>query len=260
MERKILSLLALFFTASALAGGPAPMVAPAPAFVPDNGFYFGGHAGLGTFQAVDMTTNEVNGGVSSVTWGTSMQRSSFDFVWDVGFGYRMEGGFFFNVSYQDLGFRTLDFSTTLANGGGSNANQGAAEIDSDVYIANFFYEFTRAFDLSGRAMPYIGAGVGFSSNKIKDRHNDAATVAGVRVTYVTGHTDTEFAWDAAIGLHYYISPEFIVDLRYTFVYAGDVDFGDHIHDINFVQTGEVTGGETVPVRSNVFSIGLSHII
>ncbi|HYM30844.1 MAG TPA: outer membrane beta-barrel protein, partial [Candidatus Cybelea sp.] len=76
----------------------------------------------------------------------------------------------------------------------------------------------------GLFTPYVGAGIGFSANKVKDEKLSAAAVPGVTAT-VFGQERTSLAWDVTLGTAVRIADGFALDVGYRYIDLGKASLG-----------------------------------
>lgn len=88
---------------------------------------------------------------------------------------------------------------------GNPAGQG--KIESQSILFNVYYDFYNRT----RFTPFIGAGIGYSSN------HSTFTVYSIGNSPSSGkpetNTDNDFAWGASVGVKYEITPNWLVDVR-----------------------------------------------
>ncbi|MCB1827569.1 MAG: porin family protein [Coxiellaceae bacterium] len=257
---KWMLLVLCLFSLVAQAGGPAVPAAPVNVFDPEDGAYINANVGLMTMHGYDWsmpTTVFLAQGISTVQ---ITQKSTFDYTWGLAVGYA-DGDFMFDFSYHDFNFKTFETATTRVFGD-STMNYGLGRVTSYVYLLNGYYSLYHLFNMDDRTVPYLGAGIGWSENHMRYRISTLTNPDGARITLSNPPSKRNFAWRVMLGLRYYLTNDFFMDLRYSFLYAGDIDYGDTVIDI--VNGGQryrtIDGNNEYPFRSNMFTLGLTHII
>lgn len=132
----------------------------------------------------------------------------------VGVGYQINDYLRTDVT---LGYRGWYNASGDVAFNGSNIGLGA-DIDSTVGLVNAYYDVGHF----GRFTPYIGGGLGFSSNHV-DQTN--INVNGVNAAQVSGNTNTAFAWQAGVGTSIDIMPHLAFDIGYRYVDMGTAETG-----------------------------------
>lgn len=145
---------------------------------------------------------------------------------------------------------------TLGYRGGYNASGAilvgatpvgmSADINSTVGLVNAYYDIGR-FD---RFTPYVGAGVGFSSNRV-DTTN--ISIGGASVGNIGGDTHTSFAWQVSAGTGIELTQNLSLDVGYRFIDMGTAQTGD-----TAVVGGTTITGATIKgnLRANELQAGL----
>lgn len=103
--------------------------------------------------------------------------------------------------------------------GGVTTLSGNADINSTIGMINAYYDIGH-YD---RFTPYVGGGVGFSSNHVK-----SASVAlnGAGVGGIDGNTHTSFAWQLGAGTAINIAHGIDLDIGYRYIDMGTAQTGD----------------------------------
>lgn len=124
-------------------------------------------------------------------------------------GYRFHKNFRADVTVAYRGSYSVDKNTGVYNGG-ANTN-AKADLASTSYMINGYYDFAHFRHF----VPYVGIGIGISSNKL-DRVNLTNTTTGAVLGTVEGSTRSSFAWQATLGtaVHVVKGVMFDVGLRY----------------------------------------------
>lgn len=194
-----------------------------------------------------------------------------DFTRDIGsegfggvfIGYNWRPGLAFQFSYD---YRNGYDWTILA-----------AE-DSSLYSPDVYDRFTTSsikiqtflFDVIlkptvewGGFVPYVKGGIGIASNKIKrlqnidqpTRHNNHELTFNI---VTAGKTATSFAWDAGVGVDYFVNDKISVALGYRLVDAGALKTGTTYYESVASVKGRITPFETRHVFLNEVSIAATY--
>jgi opacity protein-like surface antigen len=86
-------------------------------------------------------------------------------------------------------------------------------------MLNGFYDF----DIGSALRPYVGAGIGFASNRVKDAHADRAAALGGGTVTVPGGRKTDLAWSLGAGVGYAIGPRMVLDVGYRYIDLGKIE-------------------------------------
>ncbi|SIS74027.1 outer membrane protein [Insolitispirillum peregrinum] len=119
---------------------------------------------------------------------------------DLTLGYR--GGY-------DINANTTQGGTTFNFKGDVSAITGMANVYVDVAKMGMF-------------TPYVGAGIGFSRNKVSD--TDITTTAGVNGS-LEGDTTTSLAWQVGAGVGIDVAPKWTIDVGYRYLDLGEAKSG-----------------------------------
>lgn len=211
---------------------------PAPVPIPDHAarWYLRADLGLGFASAdpsesgiiygQDWWTPEISG--TSTFWTEDDIEATF--TYGAGFGYYWSPNFRTDVTLEGRSERSLKIRGThhyivdppdglevLAE----TADTG--KIGSGIFLFNAYFDFLR----TGPLTPYIGAGVGFSMNKLKRDFTITGECSGctgsVTLRASDSTYDVAFAGALMAGLTYSISPVTMLDLNYRYLYIGSSD-------------------------------------
>ena len=142
------------------------------------------------------------------SWGASTGFGQGD-GFDVGVGMRFSPMFRLEAAYTDRRWN----NTFEVGGVKAPFTNWSAMLNA---YADLNFEAVRPF------IPYIGAGVGVSKNKVAGAD---VTVSGTTVGRLTGGSDNQFAWQAMAGISYYFSPYTALDVGYRFFDGGRATSG-----------------------------------
>jgi opacity protein-like surface antigen len=84
-------------------------------------------------------------------------------------------------------------------------------------MLNAYYDFNLTW---GR--PYVGAGIGFASNKIDSIVNSGGALGAFSAT-APGGTSTGLAWAVMGGISFPINPTLTLDVGYRYIDLGDIE-------------------------------------
>lgn len=231
--KRIVAVLGAAFVASLGGVGllqAADLPEPPPVYVPEpefGGWYLRGHIGISN-QRVDEIYNVLFETTTVVVEKKDFRPAG---ILGVGAGYQFNKWFRADVTAEhrfNSKFRGFDrYSGPPGNFG---TNDYDAKKSEWLFLANAYVDIATWKGFT----PYVGAGIGFSRNTIKDF---------VDVNAVTGGGGTggnyskwNVAWALHAGVGYEINPNFTVDLAYRFVHLGNARTKDIINfdGTNFV--------------------------
>jgi opacity protein-like surface antigen len=207
---------------------PPPPMSYAPPPVADfGGWYLRGDIGFSN-QSVQRLNNVLD--VNSLT---SDQRLGFDSggIFGLGVGYQVNNWFRADITGQYRGganFHGLDV-ITFNNGGlpGFGADTYSAKKSELLFLANAYVDLGTWWCIT----PFVGAGIGTSRVTISNFvDQNVGSLPGGGVGPGTAYADSaskwNFAWALHAGLAYKVSPNFTVELAYSYVNMGDGVTGD----------------------------------
>ncbi len=162
----------------------------------------------------------------------ALTSADIDDTWTIGGGV----GYYFNSHWRgDLTFDYRANSDVTAKhdfldewGAASITATHTAELSSFVALANLYYDFG---DRSGFS-PYLGAGIGFSVNRMGDRNitcwnNTANASCGADATGA-GDSNTDVAAAAMVGFTKALGSNLKLDVGYRYLYMGDAQSGNEM--------------------------------
>lgn len=126
-----------------------------------------------------------------------------------------------------------------------------ADITSWNLMANGYYDFPLAW-----GKPYVGAGIGWASNKIDDIVNSGGALGPLSIT-VPGGTKSGFAWALMAGVGIPLSPTLTLDIFYRYTDLGDIASDSGVASCAPVACpGATYSGAKGKLRANELMIGL----
>jgi opacity protein-like surface antigen len=204
-------------------------------------FYLRGDASLAWYRSPSMSEN-----------GLSLTNNSLGRAWAYGGGigwyvspnWRMDITVEHRGDASASGYLTVPGDTTLT---------GTREfsVNSNVALANLYYDF------SGRAgfNPYIGAGIGWSSNHA---HNGTAVETCGCIASIEDAGKSNFAWALMAGVTKELDHGFSLDAGYRLINIGGVHTGNLVQKTGAVVSGsDLTSGN---IYANEIRLGLRYDI
>ncbi|PPD01683.1 MAG: porin [Hyphomicrobium sp.] len=195
-------------------------------------------AGRGVYFRIDGGYAAYDDPVVSENGVFPLTEISADETWSIGGGVGMSlgGGFRGDVTYE---YRSpSEHSATLAVNGVPQAGVRTFDVESQVFLANLYYDF----DLGSRITPYIGFGLGFARNKtgvgnVEDlcgcdigdiesatkTHVAAAAMAGLSMKLRGGTTTVGSFKDGPVEID--TGRALFLDVGYRFLYLGEAETG-----------------------------------
>jgi opacity protein-like surface antigen len=132
-----------------------------------------------------------------------------------GIGYHINDHLRTDATISYRGWYKYEGSTTI----GSATLSGTADISSVVGMVNAYYDIGH-YD---RFTPYIGGGIGFSSNHVKSAD---LSLNGAGVGGIDGNTHTSFAWQLGAGTAINVAHGIDLDIGYRYIDMGTAKTGD----------------------------------
>lgn len=184
-----------------------------------SGWYLRGDIGM-TNQKVKEIHNVLF--PSTLVW---LDRGGFDsgMLWGVGIGYQFNHWFRADVTGEYRGkvaFKALDVVPNPDSPTGLQTNEYTASKSEWTFMLNAYVDLGTWYCIT----PFVGAGVGFSYNKIDHFRDVAVPVAGV--AFADSAAQWNFAWALHAGVAYKVNPNFTVELAYRYISLGDAMSGD----------------------------------
>ena len=216
---KRLTITAVFALASTSTYAADLSVPIMPQPVEVSGWYLRGDIGM-TNQNVGQLHQRYEDVISEQFTYTSKSFDSSPFF-GIGVGYYFNDWLRFDVTGEYRGRANLH-ATAFGNAGSIDNYQGSKSEFTGLLNAYVDLGTWR------RVTPFVGAGVGFSYNRIHDFYDTCASgqCAGV-ITGVADGTGTKWnlAWALYAGLGYQVTPGFTVELAYRYINLGDAQSG-----------------------------------
>ena len=132
-----------------------------------------------------------------------------------GIGYHINDHIRTDATLAYRGWYEYEGATTI----GATTLSGSADISSVVGMVNAYYDIGH-YD---RFTPYVGGGIGFSSNHVKSAN---LALNGVNVGGIDGNTHTSFAWQLGAGTAINVAQGIALDVGYRYIDMGTAKTGD----------------------------------
>ena len=125
-----------------------------------------------------------------------------------------------------------------------------ANIDTTSLFINSFYDFQPLTISNTSITPYVGGGIGISRNKM-----DITTqlTNGVPVSFIEGHTTSEFAYKFSAGTLLTLTEQLSLDVNYQYVNLGEFESSTAITGGNLQRP--ISGGE---IKTQELMVGLQY--
>lgn len=174
---------------------------------------------------------------------------------DVGSAFLITGGvgWRFNPSFRvdgTVGYRTgykVDASVPDGLGGTNNVK---SDVDSWNVMLNGYYDFNLSW-----GKPYVGAGIGWASNKSDDVVVTNPGFPGIALS-APGGTKTGFAWSLAGGVGVPLSSALTLDIGVRYTDLGKLATGPGPILVNGIPTGFTYSGASGHLRAWELTAGL----
>ena len=125
-----------------------------------------------------------------------------------------------------------------------------ANIDTTSLFINSFYDF-QPLTLSNTSItPYVGGGIGISRNKMGIT---TQLTNGVPVSFIEGHTTSEFAYKFSAGTLLTLTEQLSLDVNYQYVNLGEFESSTAITGGNLQRP--ISGGE---IKTQELMVGLQY--
>jgi opacity protein-like surface antigen len=211
MKRFILAAGALL-AASAAPASAAMWPLPAGTYV---------RADLGVGFGQNLTFSDTNPGALNAFLGPNAGVASStgnSVLLGAGIGFRINPKFRVDATFDYLPSLTQSGSGTGAAAGFS----GHADLDAAVAMANVYVDLDGFFPrLLGPVQPFLTAGIGVASNTLGTA---SATKGGVPV-FLSGATQTNFAWGVGVGAAYPLTAKLTIEASYKYLDLGGLITG-----------------------------------
>ena len=125
-----------------------------------------------------------------------------------------------------------------------------AKIQTKALFVNGFYDF-QPFTISNTPItPYVGGGIGISRNKMGIT---TQLTNGVPVSFIEGHTTSEFAYKFSAGTLLTLTEQLSLDVNYQYVNLGEFESSTAITGGNLQRP--ISGGE---IKTQELMVGLQY--
>ena len=125
-----------------------------------------------------------------------------------------------------------------------------AKIQTEALFVNGFYDF-QPFTISNTPItPYVGGGIGISRNKMGIT---TQLTNGVPVSFIEGHTTSEFAYKFSAGTLLTLTEQLSLDVNYQYVNLGEFESSTAITGGNLQRP--ISGGE---IKTQELMVGLQY--
>ena len=125
-----------------------------------------------------------------------------------------------------------------------------ANIDTTSLFINSFYDFQPLTISNTSITPYVGGGIGISRNKMGIT---TQLTNGVPVSFIEGHTTSEFAYKFSAGTLLTLTEQLSLDVNYQYVNLGEFESSTAITGGNLQRP--ISGGE---IKTQELMVGLQY--
>ena len=125
-----------------------------------------------------------------------------------------------------------------------------ANIDTTSLFINSFYDFQPLTISNTSITPYVGGGIGISRNKMGIT---TQLTNGVPVSFIEGHTTSEFAYKFSAGTLFSLTEQLSLDVNYQYVNLGEFESSTAITGGNLQRP--ISGGE---IKTQELMVGLQY--
>ncbi|MCK5711720.1 MAG: outer membrane beta-barrel protein [Hyphomicrobiaceae bacterium] len=254
-------------------GVATPVPAPVPVPVYDAQWYFRIDVGAGMGGDPSVSTTGAPFGTGLVpavpapfgfdaNWLSTNYDAMFTATGGIGYIWGPHLRTDFTVDLRSLGDVTYNGSQLYTDAGGADrlvTVSDKTEMNSVPLLINGYYDF-----FAGKSLrPYLGAGIGFSVNRLH-RNNTSTDVicvsvspcvpaGGITTTANESNYNISLAAAAMVGLTYDWSSYTAIDLNYRYMYIGGSDANLRINGVNTsVKIGDINEHQVrVGLRFNV---------
>lgn len=237
------SLKGLFFLGGAVIGmtgfaqaadllPPPPPMEPAPMAAPEySGWYLRGDVGVGIQTSninLNLSPNPLIGLPSDAFNSFYNPSISAAALFDVGIGYQINNWLRFDVTGEYRGgshFQALE-QVGIPSQTAQFADFYRGDISSIVGLVNGYVDIGTWYGIT----PFVGAGVGFASNRLSGLTDTGFAYPGNGAGFPTGGysgdaTKTSFAWALMAGLDFDVTQSLKLELGYRFLDYGRLQSG-----------------------------------
>jgi opacity protein-like surface antigen len=231
---------------------PAPQPLPAPELkgTISSGVYLRGDVGVG-FQTVGKYHQDDVTQFGGTFFGKSDNAAFFG---GVGIGYRFNNWLRFDVTGEYRGAGEIGVNDFVYNpfNNGFQSNTYKGNLTSLVTLFNGYIDLGTWNCLT----PYIGAGIGFTQNRITGLTDQGALVGdftGATLNTAGSGTNTDLAWALMAGLGYEVNKNLTLEFGYRYLNLGDAQSGRLVNAF----TGQIQGPlKAKDIDSHDFRIGM----
>jgi opacity protein-like surface antigen len=268
---------------------PAPALEPLPSPAAEfSGWYLRGDVGIGANasspnlkQSPDLVTDELGTDFDAAGTNKFYNSKVSDFgIFDIGLGYQFNNWFRADVTEEYRGGAPFQALEVINEPNAVGTHLGPQQYD-DSYRANLWSAITMFNGYVDMGTwwgitPYVGAGVGFSYNRLSGFSDTSANYPGNTTGgtgypgggYADDHGKWNFAWDLTGGLSFNVTPNLKLDLSYRYLDYGKFSTGT----LHCLAVGATTGFDIAncgggyaissknDLASNDFRIGLRWMI
>jgi opacity protein-like surface antigen len=162
-------------------------------------------------------------------------------TWGLKAGYKYTENLKFDLSYYSLSYGQTKWGTDFTSFNGTYNPATAIPFTSDKLTANVvFISAYYNLNMKNGFMPYVGAGIGYSRNKISHINEGG-------YNFMNSHTSADFAYKLDTGLAYQINKNISIDLGVSLI------------DVGEFESANVRGTNNEPIAPYKFSASLSPI-
>lgn len=191
-----------------------------------SGFYLRGDVGVG-LQTVGKYHQDDVAQFGGTFFGKSDNSAFFA---GLGIGYRFNNWLRFDITSEYRGSTSIGVNDIVFNPwiNQNQTNTYKGNLTSLVTLFNGYFDLGTWNCLT----PYIGAGIGFTQNRISGL-TDQGSVAGFSTLgYATNGSKTNLAWALMAGVGYEVNKNLTLELGYRYLNLGDAQSGRIVNAFN----------------------------
>ena len=191
-----------------------------------SGFYLRGDVGVG-LQTVGKYHQDDVAQFGGTFFGKSDNSAFFA---GLGVGYRFNNWLRFDITSEYRGSTSIGVNDIVFNPwiNQNQTNTYKGNLTSLVTLFNGYFDLGTWNCLT----PYIGAGIGFTQNRISGL-TDQGSVAGFSTLgYATNGSKTNLAWALMAGVGYEVNKNLTLELGYRYLTLGDAQSGRIVNAFN----------------------------
>lgn len=178
-------------------------------------------------------TDGIHNALYDLATSVDVREEEFDASWfaGLGIGYKINDNFRVDITGEYRG--KSDFYGLDVIDGGSTINEFITEKSEATFLVNAYWDITNWNGI----VPFIGAGVGASYNKIHGLTDTNLADLPDGGGYADSNGEWQFAWALHAGLGFEITKNLTLEVAYRYLHLGDAKSGDIIgndgtNDIN----------------------------